>query len=135
MLFRSEPAHPLRVPRGDQHPDVRAVAVPDEVDRPQPQHIEERERVLGHRLVTGRAIDIRGAAVAAALLVSPASADWPRFRGPNGGGIAADTANDPLAHIAAQVQEQVPYAVFVFRVTKPDLLFGELGNTGVNTTQ
>ena len=50
-------------------------------------------------------------------------------------GIAADTANDPLAHIAAQVQEQVPYAVFVFRVTKPDLLFGELGNTGVNTTE
>jgi len=35
------------------------------------------------------------AAVAAALLVSPASADWPRFRGPNGGGIAADTAPVP----------------------------------------
>ena len=46
--------------------------------------------------------------------------------------VASHTRNDPLPHVAAQVQHQVADGVFVLSAARPDLLYGELVQAGLN---
>ena len=47
-------------------------------------------------------------------------------------GPASDTRDDPLAHVAAQVQHQIADGIFVVAAASPYLLFAEHPQAGVD---
>ena len=64
---QDEPPHPLWCAEREQHADVRAIAVADDVGRLDAERVHHREHVARHRFVRDRARLVGGAAMTSAL--------------------------------------------------------------------
>jgi len=53
------------------------------------------DSILWYSIRFGAMARVALSALALAVIVAPAGADWPRFRGPNGSGVAADDKPTP----------------------------------------
>jgi hypothetical protein len=90
----------------------------------QPVRTDSRENVLGvlNRLVKAlRQLLLGHTALGGELLITHARI-----------GCAADSGNNPLPHVAAQVEHQISDGVFALRAPRPDLVLVETLQTLLN---